>query len=198
MNKKDISIINQFHKESNEVLKNIFKNKIKQSFLIDILYKVKENIGIDVYKYFDLSINDTKIITGDFSSIEYDICRTIVGIHRSNIIFMSDYERAQLEKKTQYKDELVNDVVQHLKIRQYSAHFFRKNQIKGGEEFIYFPLLYKVFALCTKSLENLFNNNDGTGIYRFYINIMDKSIAVLSLIEDNFLDNAYPISRSVI
>lgn len=190
--------INQFRKESRETLKGIFGNKIKQSFLISILEKVGNHVYRDVNKYFNFTITNKRIVMGDGSSIDYDICRTIVGIHRSNTIFMPDYDRAQLERNSQYREQLVQQVLIHLKLRPYSAEFFRKKQIKTGDEFLYFPLLYKLFAISTKSLEVLMNNCEGTGIYRFYVNIMDKSIAALSLIEDNFLDNAYPICRLII
>ena len=190
--------INQLRKETREELKVIFSKKIKQSFLISILDKVGSYVYLNLNKYFDFTITNKKIVTGDGFSIDYDICRTIVGIHRSNTMFMQDYDRAQLEKNSQYREKLVQQVLVHLKLRPYSAEFFRKKQIKTGDEFLYFPLLYKLFAISTKSLEALMNNCEGTGIYRFYVNIMDKSIAALSLIEDNFLDNAYPICRLII
>ena len=102
--------INQLRKETREELKVIFSKKIKQSFLISILDKVGSYVYLNLNKYFDFTITNKKIVTGDGFSIDYDISRTIVGIHRAITMFMQDYDRAQLEKNSQYREKLVQQV----------------------------------------------------------------------------------------
>ena len=55
-----------------------------------MLHRVIDTMGTDVTKYYDLSINNDKMISGDLGGLEYEICRTIVGLHRSNSIFLDD------------------------------------------------------------------------------------------------------------
>lgn len=77
----------QIQKENEQSLRRLFDKKIKQNFLIEMLHKVLDTMGADVTKYYDLTINNDKMISGDMGGIEYEICRIITGIHRSNSIF---------------------------------------------------------------------------------------------------------------
>ncbi|MDY5248173.1 MAG: hypothetical protein SPH41_00610, partial [Bacilli bacterium] len=88
----------QIQKEKEQSLRRIFDKKIKQSFLIDMLHRVTDTMGADVTKYYDLSINNDKMTSGDLGVLEYEICRTIVGLHRSNSIFLDDSTRTSNEK----------------------------------------------------------------------------------------------------
>ena len=188
----------QIQKDNEQSLRRLFDKKIKQSFLIDMLHRVTDTLGVDVTKYYDLSINNDKMISGDMGGLEYEICRTIVGLHRSNSIFLDDFSRTSNEKSEDYKKQLTAQVMDHIKLRYFAADLFRKKQIIKGDDFLFYPVPYKLFALCVDALGLLSEKGNNAPLSWFYINIFNKSLAALTLIEDNFLDNAYPICRIVI
>lgn len=189
---------NQIQKEKEQSLRRLFDKKIKQNFLIDMLHRATDAIGADVTKYYDLTINNDKMISGDMGGLEYEICRTIVGLHRSNSIFLDDFSRTSNEKSEDYKKQLTEQVVEHIKLRYFAADLFRKKQIIKGDDFLFYPVPYKLFVLCVDALGLLSEKSNNQPLSWFYVNIFNKSLAALTLIEDNFLDNAYPICRVVI
>jgi len=192
------NLVKETTKANTDSLRRIFDSKIKQSFLIEMLHRVEKTMGMDLFKYFDISFNNDLMVTGNSATIEYDICRMIVGIHRSNSIFIDDPYRTANEKDEKYKKQLIDDVINHVKLRNYSSEFFRKKQIVLGDEFLYFPLLYKLFALSIKGTMILIEKGANQRLSYFYSLIFNKTLAALSLIESNFLDNAYPICRLII
>lgn len=192
------NVMKQISKTTEQTLKKIFDSKIKQSFLIGKLHKVKNILGTDLFKYYDLNINNEKVVTGDSETIEYEICKIIVGLHRSNCIFLNDCDRASKEKNEVYKKELEAAVIMHIKLRHYSAIYFRKKQIILGDEFIFYSVPYKIFSLCINAIILLKEKNYNESINPLYVRIFNKSLAALTLLEDNFLDNAYPICRVII
>ncbi len=192
------NLVKETTKANTDSLRRIFDSKIKQSFLIEMLHRVEKTMGMDLFKYFDVSFNNDLFVTGNSATIEYDICRMIVGIHRSNSIFVDDSYRTANEKNEKYKKQLTDDVINHVKLRNYSSEFFRKKQIVLGDEFLYFPLLYKLFALSIKGTMILIEKGANQRLSYFYSLIFNKTLAALSLIESNFLDNAYPICRLII
>ena len=131
--------------------------------------------------------------------VDYDICRHIVGIHRSKLIFETIDKRKQLEGSSDYQKELVREVINQIKLRRYGSVNFRQHPIMSGESFIFFPVPYYLFVLCVRMLEIL-NTEKARQLPCFSIitTIVNKGLAALSLLEDNFLDNAYPICRGVI
>lgn len=190
--------LKQIQKENEQSLRRIFDKKIKQSFLIDMLHRVTDTMGADVTKYYDLSINNDKMISGDMGGLEYEICRTIVGLHRSNSIFLDDSRRTSNEKSDDYKKQLTEQVMEHIKLRYFASDLFRKKQIVKGDDFLFYPVPYKLFALCVYALGLLSEKSNNEPLSCFYVNIFNKSLASLTLIEDNFMDNAYPICRVII
>lgn len=188
----------QIQKENEQSLRRLFDKKIKQNFLIEMLHKVLDTMGADVTKYYDLTINNDKMISGDMGGIEYEICRIITGIHRSNSIFLDDSKRTTNEKSEDYKKELTSQVMELIKLRYFAADLFRKKQIIRGDDFLFYPVPYKLFAICVDSLGILTEKGNNAPLSWFYSNIFNKSLASLTLIEDNFLDNAYPICCVVI
>ena len=188
----------QIQKENEQSLRRLFDKKIKQNFLIDMLHRVIDTMGTDVTKYYDLSINNDKMISGDLGGLEYEICRTIVGLHRSNSIFLDDSTRTSNEKSDDYKKQLTEQVMEHIKLRNFASELFRKKQIVEGDDFLFYPVPYKLFALCFDALGLLDEKSNNEPLSWFYVNIFNKSLAALTLIEDNFMDNAYPICRVVI
>ena len=122
----------QIQRENEQSLRRMFDSKIKQNFLIDMLHRVTDSMGPDGAKYYDLTINTDKMISGDMGGIEYEICRTIVGLHRSNSIFLDDYNRTSNEKSEEYKKKLTSQVLEYIKLRYFAADLFRKKQIIKG------------------------------------------------------------------
>lgn len=131
--------------------------------------------------------------------VDYDICRHITGIHRSNLIFETTDRRKQLESDADYQKELVRKVINQIKLRRYGSVYFRQHPIMHGESFLFFPVPYYLFVLCVRMLE-IPSTEKARQISCFPIitTIVNKGLAALSLLEDNFLDNAYPIYRGVI
>ena len=183
-------------KETDKRMAKIFSNRIKESFLREMRYKVYQ-YHPDFLALFNIRFDMLENITGNQDNQwDYEVMRNIVGIHRFNTIGKPMEERVAMEKSDSYKKELADAVYEHLKLRNYASPYLRKRQFVEGDEFIYFPVPYKLFVICMRGLQIL---NDFKDPYReFYVNIFNKSLAALALIEDNLLDSAYPICRGVI
>ena len=80
--------VKEIEKDQNLALRNLFKNEIKPNFLIKIYNKVKEKLGNNLIKYYNLTLTLENSLSGNIDNIEYDICKMIVGIHKSNMIFV--------------------------------------------------------------------------------------------------------------
>ena len=128
----------------------------------------------------------------------YDICRHIVGLHRSNLVFETEDERIKKESDEEYKNLLINQVIENIKLRDYGSAYFRKQAIVEGESFIFFHIPYNIFVLCLRMNELLTSYTTKDIYYTIFTTISNKGTAALSLLEDNFLDNAYPICRGII
>lgn len=174
-------------------LKRIFSDSIKANFMIDIFWRVFDKMGNEIPQYFNQNITVEELLKGNYEECSTEICKNIVNIHRANMIFVKN--RKEIEEDENYKNELVNDVITQVKLRQFSGRLFRNKQIIKGDNFIYFPVPYTLFAICVKSIWLL----DRTSDYRdLYTNIFNKTLSALSLLESSFLDSIYPICRSVI
>ena len=190
--------LEKMQKEFDKALGHLFAGKIKANVLMDIKRRIQDSIGNDIHKYFDFDLSTEKMVAGldDAATIDYEICRHIVGVHRSNLVFLPDTERVAKEKDLNYREQLVQDVIKNIKLRPYAGVLFRKYPIIQGENFIYYPLPYDLFAISIRINNILANNNSVNDSLRFiYSLIANKCLAALSLLEDNFLDNAYPICR---
>ena len=96
----------EMRKENDKALGHLFAGKIKASFLLDIKRKVQELIGNDIQKYFDFSISTEKLVSdmADAATIDYEVCKHIVGAHRANLVFLSDEEKVLKEKSSEYRN----------------------------------------------------------------------------------------------
>lgn len=181
-------------KATNEALKQYFSSRIKGNFLIEIMNKVMQTVFIP--NYYNISFDINTSVTGiSDNEFEFEICRMIVGCHRANTIFMSDSERGSLQLDSKYRNKLIDQVVNHIKIRKYASVYFRKRQLVPGDEFIFFPVLYKLFAICTYATSLI---NERMLKYDLYENIFSKSLASMTMIENNFMDCAYSLVRGII
>ncbi|MCM1306368.1 MAG: DUF5677 domain-containing protein [Firmicutes bacterium] len=188
--------------EYKKTLKRLFSKEINGSFLMEIFYKVSARFGKDIDKYYNLQIPDDKqIIVGEYENFAYDFCRHIIGIHRSNLIAVSEQEQKRIENDGAYKENLVNQVIENVKLRQYGSTFFRKKAIISGERFLYYPVPYDLFVINTKMNELLMRHSQylkNTIFYDLFVSIANKGMACFTLLENNLLNDVYPLLRGMV
>lgn len=195
----DFNCPENYKKVLNKSLRQLFSSKIKGNFLLEIMYNVIDNLGNKISKYYDLELPDNKkLVSANIELPFYDICRHIVGLHRSNLVFETEDERIKKESDEEYKNLLINQVIENIKLRDYGSAYFRKQAIVEGESFIFFHIPYNIFVLCLRMNELLTSYTTKDIYYTIFTTISNKGTAALSLLEDNFLDNAYPICRGII
>ena len=186
--------IERFIREQNKILRTIFGKQIKGNFLIELLHTIKDKYPF-LIEYYDIRFDMANIASGGGDKMDYDICRHIVGCHATNTVFLSNEEKAKLEKNTAYKEELINNVIKNVKLRKYASVYFRQSPIMQGEYFIFYNLPYDLFAMTTRMNELLTKNKGNVRFFDIYSLLSNKAMAVLSLFEDSFLDNTYPLLR---
>lgn len=184
------------NEETNKTLKQLFKGRINGSFLIKIKSSVIIKLSTQLLEYYNFRFDSERIVTGHDETPEYDICRMIVGIHRHHSIFLSKEEIRNNEKSELYQKQIVKETIEKIKLRQYGSAFFRKKQLIIGDEFLYFPVPYDLFAMCMKSV--LLLNNSSNRLAVNYGDIVSTALSALTLMENNFLSNAYPLCRGMI
>lgn len=184
--------------QNNDALKRVFKGRIKGCFLIDIKDQVLKDLGLEsLMKYYDFRWSNERMITGIGEAAEYDICRMIVGIHKAHSIFLSDDAIRKNERSRRYKQQLVSETIEKIKLRFHGSVYFRKNVLFHGEEFLYYPLPYELFTISSKMGEMLM---DGQVIpcRQLYYGVVYNGLSALSLLEGNLLGTAYPLCRGAI
>ncbi len=193
-------MMDQIIHENELALKKIFSKEIKESFLITILKKVKMSYP-DILKNYPnaFNLNPVNFMAGNDDKIDYDICCHIVGIHKFNMLFLRDDERGSFQNDSKYQDKLVNQVIEHIKLRSYGSSFFRMKPIMSGDRFLYFPIGYDMFVI-TSYMYLLLDNPDikGHKLFHFFHSILNESISALTLIENGLLIQAYPQIRNLI
>lgn len=146
-------------------------------------------------EYYDIHWSNERMITGLGEAAEYDICRMIVGIHRAHSVFLSKPDIQKNEKSDKYRQQIISETIEKIKLRPYSSIYFRKKIFFQGEEFLYYPLPYNLFAMCVKMGE-LLKSDTKINAWPLYYGVMYHGISALSLLEDNLLGSAYPLCRS--
>ena len=189
------SMMQNFKKERDKALIRFFSKRIKQSFLKKIYEEVKKQE--EIYQYFDWQLDIEKSVTGSNETFDYEICRIIVGIHRAHSLFLKEEEKINNEGKSEYRKKLVEQTVINIKLREYGARYFRKEQILKGEEFLFFPIIYKIYVLSIKAVNDMFNEKEKNFNSLFY-NFFMKTLSALSLIENNFMNEAYSVCRLIL
>jgi len=184
----------KFMHESDKAFRRIFAKYIKGNFLIEMKHFII-NTFPEWFKYYDLQMDMEKAISGGNISFDYDICKLIIGCHSSNTIFLSTEERIKLEKSSEYKEKLAQQVIQNIKLRRYGSKYFRKQPILQGELFINYNVPYNLFVMSVRIHEIIHQQKFKSIYLDLYIAIANKGLAALSLLEDNFLDNCYPLCR---
>ncbi len=189
--------MDNFMRESDKAIRRIFGKYIKGNFLIEMKYLVVHSFP-EWFQYYDLQMNMEKAVSGGNISFDYDICRLIIGCHSSNTIFLPEEERIKLEKSSDYKTKLAQQVIQNIRLRGYGSAFFRKQPIMQGELFINYNVPYNLFVMAIRINEIIRQPKFNSIYFDLYTTISNKSLAALSLLEDNFLDNCYPVCRVVL
>lgn len=179
-------------------VKKSFSGKIKQNFLIEILQAVEKRIGWDMLKYYPNSFRiDISARMLGKENPDYDICEFIVGRHTSNLIFLPENKKAEFQKSTEYKEKLINEVIDFIKVRQYGSVYFRKNYLFKNDNFLYFPVGYELFVLtvflCNQKVE--VSNNT---INNLRTSILNKSFSILTMIEIYDFSSAYTLCRTML
>lgn len=191
--------INEFKKDQDKALKNIFRGEINGSFLIKILYSVINKLGEELIDYYPRTLTMENSLSGNQNIAENDICRMIVGVNKSNMIFNNIEKQKSIMNTSEYQNTLINSVVENVKLRKYGSRFFRNNQITCGDRFLYFHLPYGLFVICTRMNELLSNNTpQNIPTYSIIGKISEMGLSALTLMENNFLENVYTICRGII
>lgn len=181
-----------------KALKSAFSGRINGNFMLETCERVIKALSVpgEMEKYFPNFLpNDANMVTGEADQVDYEVCRYVVGAHRSNMAFVGDADRAKAEANGEYRDELFDQVLTNIRLRNYAGAFFRKKPIVPGDEFLFFNLPHDLFAISVNAGSLL----KGSGDYaKFYASIFNKALVALSLVGDNFLAGAYPICRSII
>lgn len=187
---------NAINEETNKTLKRLFKGRINGSFLIKIKSAVMGKLRIQLFEYYNIRFDSERLVTGSNETIEYDICRIIVGIHRHHSIFLTKEEIRSNEKSEVYQKQLIEETIEKIKLRQYGSAFYRKKQLLTGDEFLYFPVPYELFVMCMQSIVLLGNSSNWLAVN--YGGILNNALSALTLMENNLLSNAYPLCRGMI
>lgn len=182
--------------ENNKTIKELFKDKINGSFLIKIRSEVFNKMALDLFNYYPFQFDNKKILTGTDETPEYDICRIIVGVHRHHSIFLSEQEIRENQRNAAYQEQLVNEVIEKIRLRYFGSVFFRRKQLLLGDEFLYFPVPYELFVMCMRSICLISEN--ASSFFVEYGDILSNALSSLTLMENNFLSNAYPLCRGMI
>ena len=196
LNVDSMKLAKSISNENNKTLKELFKNKINGSFLIKIKSEVLNKIAPELFNYYPLQFDNRIIMTGTDETPEYDICRIIVGVHRHHSIFLSEQEIRENQRNTSYQEQIINEVIEKIRVRRFGSAFFRKKQLLLGDEFLYFPVPYDLFVMCMRSICLISQNTQPCFVE--YSDILNNALSSLTLMENNFLSNAYPLCRGMI
>lgn len=187
-------------KSKDDGFRELFRDRIRGSFLNGIKKQVFSKVGTEIFQYYDFRWSNENILTGKDDLPEYDVCRFIVGIHQGHSIFLLPEEIRKNERDARYREHLVDEVVEKMRLHRYGSLFFRKRALILGKEFLYYPVPYELFVLCVRTHELLVSRkNIGQDVcWPLYYDIITKGLAALSLVEDNFYGSAYPLCRGVL
>lgn len=192
------NVVEQIQRKNNRSLKDLFKNDIRGSFLIEMKYRVLNELGESFFTLYDFSWSDEHMVTGNGPEPEYDICKHIVGVHRSNTIFFTPEEKSKKEKDENYKLQLTKQVADQIRLRAYGSAYFRSKIITLGERFNYYPIPYELFVLCMR-MHSICYQKGAIGDSAYYFaKIINKAMSALTLLEDGFLSTAYLPCRTAL
>ncbi len=89
--------LEQINATNERTLKDMFRDEIRGSFLIDIKSRVETTIAPVMLRLYDFNFNEEKIITGADNCIDYEICKAVIGVHHANTNFLKKKDRSEKE-----------------------------------------------------------------------------------------------------
>lgn len=191
-----IENLNTINKFINSEIKKLFKGKIQPGFLIKIFSIIYKKLGPVFSNYYQTNFNGASLITGINEAPILDICNLIIGTHRHYSIFLDEDEIYLNQRSEEYQEKIASEVIEKIRLRKYASVYFRRFPLHTGEQFLYFPVPYELFAVCMSSFELIFQKEDP--VLWEYHSILKKALSALTIVENNLLSSAYPICRSVI
>lgn len=210
---KELKKMFELQEENNiERLKIVFKDKIKISFMLNVLNKIKTmtNNFTNIFKYYpELQIQDDISLHYGLEAINIDICNHITGVHTFNMLLVEEHERGTKQKNQKYIDDVADTVLEQIKIRRLGSMLFRKLKVFGIEDYLYYPPVYNLHVLLvylTSIMDKRFVNENAKNredkkrqtLKRLISNIIDKSRSILAVIDYDSLESGYPILRGII
>jgi len=189
-----IQFLEKSKRQLNKMLKSLFSGQITLNFMLDIMYSIL-NLYKDLGDYIQAPNDIQALLSGRTQNLFYILCEHIIGVHRSKTIFLSNEERSRLENNSEYRSELMNDVYKEIKLRPHIDLLIRNSQLMRGDKFLLFPLPFYIAVLESKFLQL---SNKSKELPFVFTNIANKSLAVLSLLQDNFADCSYSTCRIII
>lgn len=184
--------------QNNIALKRVFEGRIRSNFLIKMKDQVLKELGLEnLTKYYDFHWSDMRMIKGMGEAPEYDVCRMLVGMHRAYSVFLSKQDIRKNERDENYRRLIVSETIDKVKLRLYASTYFRKQILFSGEEFLYYPLPYGLFAISVKMGEMLKDDYE-LKYWQLYYGILHNGLSALALMEENLLGGAYPLCRGAI
>lgn len=183
--------------KNDRFLRRIFGKMIKGAFLIKMKYHTLKKHP-EIFNYYNLTPGFENFVVGNQDTIEYDVCRMIVGCHSFHTVFLSDEERRSLEQSSKYRDCLAQEVYQHVRLRKYGSRYFKPCPLVGVELFIAYNLPYDMFVMTIRANEILASQKCKSPYNHWYSVVINKALATLCLMEDNLLDSCYPSCRAAI
>jgi hypothetical protein len=117
-------------------------------------------------------------------------------MHRHHSIFLSEQEIRENQRNAVYQEQIVNKVIEKIRLRHFGSVFFRRKQLLLGDEFLYFPVPYELFVMRMRSICLISEN--ASSFFVEYRDILNNALSSLTLMENNFLSNAYPLCRGMI
>ena len=194
LSKEYIELLEKSKRDLNKDLKSCFSGQITLNFMLDIMYTMI-NLYPDLSNYIQAPADTKAILSGRTQNLFYVLCEHIIGAHRSKIIFLSDEERSKLEDDKDYRTNLIRDVYLEIRLRPNIDPFIRNSQLIRGDRFLLFPVPYYISILESRFLQFSAKSKELPFIYT---DIANKSLAVLSLLQDNFADCSYSTCRIII
>lgn len=194
----------KFNEEENKALKKLFAGKIKQNFLIEIKEMIMRrpdytNLMIALYGALDVSAE--ALLQGKENS-SLDLCKFITMIHFFNTLTLNNDKRAALHDDKEYKEKLIIQVMDALKLRNIALMYNSKDSLEG-----YYPLTYGIYALNNYMLaqfdikmrqQKMPKGKNGVFKSQLHFKMMNKIKAILILVDNNLIEESFNPLRSLI
>lgn len=195
-----------YNRELYRAYKRIFSGVIKETFLIDMIKKVENDPRYGII--FTGTNNPDNLFSFERMVVGKGLhstskCKMIVMNHYINTVTLSDYERGKRQDNKEYKEKLVNDVINMFRIEKLAAPDFSNSSLES-----YLPLIYYVSALCNfcgskydefESKKINVNEPYNSGFnYRMIYKLIMKIKACINLADIRATDELMVIYRSLI